>query len=320
MSKDRTQNTEHADRTKAGICSFSSSITDQKGSALIITLLLVSIMVALVTNFVYNVYIDTSSLSNWSKAQQASLIAKSGQTLSTLYLKEANRIKYTDQRELMIPVAYDFGPGISLIIEMEDENAKFNINSLRGDRGNIFEDKLAALQKMLEFLNINPDIALIISDWLDIDSEPRLSNSEDAAKNDFLWSVDELRLIEGVDDIFDQIEPYITIYKNADTMTASESHININTAEIPVLLTMHKDMTESLAQNIIDERENFPFETASNVQNVSGMETIGILASKNATAKSTIFRITARASVNEITRIIESVMDTSSNVLFWREI
>ena len=119
---------------------------------------------------------------------------------------------------------------------------------------------------------------------------------------------------------FDQIEPYITIYKNVGSISASSSLVNINTAEIPALLTIHDEMTKTLAQNIINERENFPFETASNVQNVSGMKTIGILASKNATAKSSIFRITTRATVNEITRIIESVMDTSSNVLFWREI
>ena len=306
-------------QVKTACRSFGLPVADQKGSALIITLLLISIMVALVTNFVYNVYIDTSSLSNWGNAQQASLIAKSGQTISTLYIKEAKLSKYTDQRELMIPVAYDFGPGISLLIEMEDENAKFNINSLMGDKGTIFEKKLSALQKMLEFLNINPDIALIIADWIDFDSEPRLSNSEDSAKNDFLWSIDELRLIEGVDAIFDQIEPYITIYNNADTM-ASQSKINVNTAELPVLLTMHEGMTKTLAQNIIDERENFPFEAISNVQNVSGMKQIGMIIDKNATAKSTIFRITTRATVYEITRIIESVMDTSSNVLFWREI
>ncbi len=297
-----------------------ATVSNQKGAALIITLLLISIMVALVVDFVYNVYIDTSSLSNWGNTQQASLLAKSGQTFSTLYLKEAKLGKYTDERALTIPVDYDFGPGTSLIIEMEDENAKFNINGIIEENTKTNEKNLSALKKMFEFLNINPDLALIIADWIDPDSEPRLSNSEDSAKNDFLWSMDELRLIEGVDEIFDQIEPYITIYKNADTSSASSSLVNINTAEIPTLLTIHEDMTETLAQNIIEEREDTPFKTVSDVINVSGMDIVGQRFVGFSTVKSTIFRIKSRATVNEITRIVESVMDTSSNVLFWREI
>ena len=59
----------------------SSSISDQRGSALIVTLLLVAVLVSLVVNFVYEVHIDSSSLSNWSNAQRASFIARSGQTL-----------------------------------------------------------------------------------------------------------------------------------------------------------------------------------------------------------------------------------------------
>jgi general secretion pathway protein K len=316
MSKDRRQRTDNRGQTKTYAAPI-SSVTDQKGSALIITLLLISIMVGLVVDFVYNVYIDTSSLSNWGNAQKASLIAKSGQTISTLYLKEAQLIKYTDQRELMIPVDYDFGPGISLLIEMEDENAKFNINSIIRDNGKTNEEKLSSLKKMLEFLNINQDIALMIADWIDPDSEPRLSDSEDSAKNDFFWSIDELKLVEGLDEHFDILEPYVTIYKNIGTLVYQ---VNINTAELPVLLSLHDEMTESLAQNIIDARESYPFEDPSDVVNVAGLETLGTKLGGRTTVKSTIFRITARATANEITRIIESVMDTSSNVLFWREI
>jgi general secretion pathway protein K len=200
---------------------------------------------------------------------------------------------------------------------MEDENAKFNINSIIRDNGKTNEEKLSSLKKMLEFLNINQDIALMIADWIDPDSEPRLSDSEDSAKNDFFWSIDELKLVEGLDEHFDILEPYVTIYKNIGTLVYQ---VNINTAELPVLLSLHDEMTESLAQNIIDARESYPFEDPSDVINVAGLETLGTKLGGRTTVKSTIFRITARATANEITRIIESVMDTSSNVLFWREI
>jgi len=171
-----------------------------------------------------------------------------------------------------LPVDYDFGPNSSLIIEIEDENSKFNVNGIIEPNGKTDEDEIASLKKLFEFLNINPELVFIIADWIDPDSEPRLSNSEDAAKNDFIWSVDELRLIEGIDTIFDEIEPYITVFENTGSLVYL---ININTAELPVIFSLDPEMTKILAQNIIDERNNFPFEKAEQVQNVAGMETIG---------------------------------------------
>ncbi len=290
---------------------------DQQGSALIITLLIITLMVALVVDFVYDVYIDSSSLSNWSNAQRASLVAKSGQTLSTIYLKEINLLSYTDLREIELPSDYNFGADTSLVFKIEDENAKFNINSIIEPNGLTDETELDSLKKLFEFLNINPDIALLIADWIDPDKEPRLSDSEDSAKNTFLWSVDELQLIEGVENsVFDTIRPYVTVHDNKGSLIYQ---ININTAELPVLASLHNDMTETLAQNIISERENFPFENTSALQNVPGMEIIGPLLGGRIAVKSTNYRITTTATVNEITRIIESVVDTSLSVLFWRE-
>jgi general secretion pathway protein K len=282
------------------------------GSALIITLLLITILTGLVVDFVYKVYIDSSSLSNWGNAQRASLIAKSGQVLGAEFIRDIKDEKYTDKREVELPVEQDFGPGVILSIKIEDENSRFNVNSLIYDNGTENENAITSLKKLLEYLNINPSIALSIADWIDPDSEPRLYNSENLAKNDFLWAVDELRLIEGIDkNVFDKISPYMTVSGN--------SIVNINTAELPVLVSLDNDMTEILAKNIIDHRKSYPFEDPGKVQNVSGMETIGQRLLGKITVKASSFRITTRATVNEITRIIESVIDSSAKIQFWRE-
>ena len=168
------------------------------------------------------------------------------------------------------------------------------------------------MKKLFEYLNINPDLYLVIADWIDPDMEPRLSDSEDGAKNTFLWSVDELKLIEGIDKkTFDRISPYITVF--------GDDTANINTADVPVLVCLDENMTESLANQIIDYRKDSPFEHASHVQRISGMESIGLPLSSRMTSKSTIFRITTTSNVNGITRVIESVMDTSMKIHFWRE-
>ncbi len=290
-----------------------SSIVNQRGTALVITLLIVTLLAGLTIEFAYEVYVSTSALSNWRNAQKASLTAKSGLALSSDYLKIWGEFPYTTSREFVVPTYKVFGEDTVMLVTIEDENSKFNINSIVYENGIDNEEALESLKKLLEYLNINPSLALAIADWIDPDLEPRLKNSEDKAKNQFLWSVEELVLIDGVDrKTFEAISPFLTVH-------GSSGEININTAELPVLVSLHGVMTETLAKKIIDYRESAPFEDRADVQRVSGMETIGIDIQKLITVKSTDFRITAQATVNEITRFIESVMDTSMNIHYWRE-
>lgn len=311
-AEDRRQRAEDRKQADPSPVTRHASLNDQRGSALIITILLVAILVTFVTEFAYEVYIDTTSLSNWRNAQRASLIAKSGQAICASYLKPALDSKYTYIDKIVFPVEKDLGEGARLVVQIEDESAKFNINSILYPNGTTDDIKLAPLKKLFEYLNINPKLADTIADWIDSDSEPRLPESETNAKNAPLLSVDELKLIKGIDkDTFEKISPYLTVY--------GDGKININTAPLPVLVSLHPEMTEALAKQIIDYRENAPFENAPQIGRVSGMETIGTLLIGKITAKSSTFRITARATINEATRIIESVVDQSMKTYFWRE-
>jgi general secretion pathway protein K len=299
---------------QGGQSAICNEYVNKKGSALIITLLIVTVLISLTVEFAYEVYIGTTALSNWSNAQKASLIAKSGQTLSSNYLRNIRKLSYTYLSEIYLPIEKYFGTDTLLIIKIEDENSKFNINSIIYPNGLTNEQALSSLKKLLEYLNINPSLAMAIADWIDPDHEPRLRDSEYNAKNSDLWSVDELKLIEGVDKkIFETISPFITVYGDRS------NKININTAKLPVLVSLHNDMTETLAKRIIDYRESTPFENTGQVQNLSGMRTIGQLLMVRITVKSSNFRVISKATVNEITRIVESVMDTSMKVQYWRE-
>jgi len=293
------------------ICNLQSSIVNQRGSALIITLLLLAILTTLTVEFAYEVYIDTAALSNWTNSQRASIIARSGQNFISNYLKDINKFSYTFVGEINMPVEKDFGADSALLIKIEDENAKFNINTIIEPNGTDNSETLNSLKKLFEYLNIDSNIALAVADYIDPDHEPRLRDSEDVAKNTNLWSIDELKSIHGIDDkIFETIKPYITIY--------STGLININTAKLPVLVSL-KDMTEELAKRVIDYRETLPFESTNQIVKVSGMETVGVSLMGRITVKSLDFHVTTTATVSEITRIIESAMDISGNVKFWRE-
>ncbi|MEK6528616.1 MAG: type II secretion system protein GspK, partial [Nitrospirota bacterium] len=95
--------------------------------------------------------------------------------------------------------------------------------------------------------------------------------------------------------------------------------ININTAKLPVLVSLNNDMTEDLAKKIIIYRQSTPFDDPSYVQRVSGMESIGLLLGSRIDVKSYNFRVISNATVSEIKRTVESVIDTSMNVQYWRE-
>ncbi|MBI5050378.1 MAG: type II secretion system minor pseudopilin GspK [Nitrospirae bacterium] len=285
----------------------------QNGTALIITLLLVTVLMSLAVEFAYEVYIEAAALSNWQNAQKASLLSRSGQTLSLNYIKDFKNQPYTYQKGIDVPVEKTFDENGSLTIKVIDENSKFNINSIIYPNGLTNEKALSSLQKLLEYLNIHPSLAMFIADWIDPDSEPRAQDSEYKAKNSYLWSIEELKFIPMLREnkVFETIKPFITVYGNG--------FININTAELPVLASLHKDMTKTLAEKIIDYRESFPFEDKTHIVRVSGLEDIGIQMQDTITTKSSDFRVITTATVNEIIRVVESVLNTSLSVQYWRE-
>lgn len=289
-----------------------NSKLNERGSALIITLLLVTILISLVTEFAYEVYIGTSALSNWQNAKKASFLARSGLALTSNYIDDLKDHAYTEHKEISLPVKKELVEEGVLNIKVIDENSKFHINSIIYPNGLTNDSALSSLKKLLEYLNIKPSLADYIADWIDPDSEPRIIGSEYEAKNSYLWSIEELKLIKGIDEeVFKTIKPYITVH--------SSGLININTAELPVLVSLSDNMTETLAKRIIDYRGISPFEDKTHIVRISGLEAIGIQIQDRITVKSSDFRVITSAEVNGITRIIESVMNTSMTIQYWRE-
>lgn len=291
------------------------TVNNKSGTALVLILLLMSILTSLAIEFAYEVYINTSALSNWQNAHRASLLSKSGQIICSRYIKNLRGVSYTHIREIELPfenISKQMYEDSSFTIKIIDENSKFNINTIIYPNGLINEKAFFSLKKLLEYLNINPSLAMYIADWIDTDKEPRLVDSEHDTKNSYLWSIEELKFINGIDKkTFETIKPYITV--NGSGL------ININTAELPVLVSLSDNMTEALAKKIIDYRENLPFEDKTHIQRVSGLEAIGVQILDRITVKSSDFRVITNAAVNKITRVIESVIDTSMTIQYWVE-
>jgi len=292
-------------------------LSDRRGMALILTLLVVAILTAMVVEFAYGVYVNTSTLNNWRTAQHLSVAAASSVRFGAKLISENNSMftyTYPGHIEMAQRIPFDEIDG-TVYLRIEDENSKFNLNSLVNQNRTLNANAYAGLLRMLTSLDIKSEIADRILDWIDQDSEPRLYDSENSAKNGYLDSIDELLLIPGLnDETFEKMRPYVTIYGTAQ--------VNINGAGLPVLMSLSDSIDRGVAERIIRYRESTPFEKVQDIFQVAGMDRIGTSLLGYITVKGTAFHLHSTAQSGNIKRIIESVLDVSGSsrvVRYWKE-
>jgi general secretion pathway protein K len=268
--------------------------------ALVLTLLVVALLTALVAEFAYGVYVSTSALYNWATSQKLSVAAKSAVTLGSRLISE-NASQY--------PYTY---PGLL-------EIAKFNLKTLGGLAvgfgTDTDKDPYNSFKRLLAALDLQPDIADRVSYWIDSTTEHRPPGGAAKSKNAPLDSVDELLLIPGIDaDTYARLRPYVTIY--------GDKSININSAEIPVLMSLSASVSRQMADTIVRYREHTPFQNTAELSQVSGFGgSVGQQLQGYFRVKSSAFRVTATAESGGIRRTIESVLDGSGKVVqYWKEI
>ena len=300
---------------------------NNKGIALVLTLLIVAIITSMVVEFAYNVYVSTSNLYNWQNSQKLSLVARSTVRFgSVLILEKIAMDGYTPGLfEMSQKTPFD-DPGGTMYLRIEDENSKFNLRTLVNENGTLNDVSYASLVRLLKALDLTPDVADRIVYWINPALEPQLASKENVSKSGDLDSIDELLLVPGIDaTIYERLQPYVTIYGNGS--------ININGADIPVLMSLSASMDKTMAQSIIRYRAETPLTATTDIMKVIGFEdATGIaLSSGYASLKGTspalicmhgtAFRVTATAQSGELKRIIDSVIDISGGrtVVYWKE-
>ena len=288
-----------------------------KGSGFIIVLAIVSLLAVLAVNFTYTIQVNTTMLSNYRNSQRAYSMCKSGIWAATSLLLDEIREQdyvYLNEKRFYIKNPYRKDTA-DIIVDIEDESGKFNINNIISPSGNTNEPALESFRRLLEYIEIKIEVADIIADWIDADKEERRSKTETKAKNRPLESIDEIILIPGIEkNVFEKLQSYVTIY--------GDSLININSADIPVLMSLRGEMTEDLAQRIISFRKNTPFTHTSDIMKVAGFETIGISLMGRITVKGNCFLLKAYADSQRVKKKIHSIIeirDDETVIKHWRE-
>ncbi|MBN1805960.1 MAG: general secretion pathway protein GspK [Sedimentisphaerales bacterium] len=275
-----------------------------RGFILIAVLLVISVLVAIIVEFNYESRMKFHLSDNFCNASKALNYAEAGVSIAIASLKK-NADILSDKR--FIPL---FSGGVQIPIEegyctivISDESGKININTFKTSDDKIVRHRVDQMLKLIDLLNykqvscpVSYSLIPAIIDWVDYDDEvtylPFIERDNKGAENNYYMklvepykcknahfeTLNELLLVKGMTTvIFDGrsgdnnkdiefvegIRSYLTIY--------GDGKININEAPPTVIRSLSDEMSSSLVQNIIEQRNIRNFESVGQLRNVPGM-------------------------------------------------
>lgn len=304
---------------------------NESGFALVLTLVVTALMVAVTAELIHQVYVDTSLSRGFRDGQQASLLAESGISGGTklLQLALSGRNYSTLSDKWAEPFKLDDETG-TIEISVTEEDGKINLNGLVSPNG--YEQNT---KKILERLGtLIPHKVPVkawenLATWLDGKSPSFFGGADTPyymaqkppykARKGKLTTVDELSLVEGfTPEMVADLRPYVTVY--TDKTAATYSVININTAPTKVLAALDANMNESMLDRVDKERRKGTFTLPGTFSAVPGLDTIvngfpGMIGLKGNT-----YRVTSVARVKDTARTVEAVLRLSDGkYLSWQE-
>lgn len=306
-------------------------MNNERGVALLIVLIVVSVLGYLVFDFSYFIRVNLSSAENFRNGTQAYFLSRSGIEACRALLKE-NKNSYDAFSEMWAterpPVMAEGG-----IVEifLIDENRKINVNNLAGQNKLQHDFTYQQIERLLGNLELDVSIAAAILDWVDEDSTGSAENPYYQSlqppyrcKNGPVDSMQELLMVRDIND-----EIY---YGTKERMglrqlltNRGNGKININTADLQVLMSLHDDLTDDIAGNIMIARDTKPFrriEELKERRDETGVDTrlfneiVDYIA-----VVSDAFTAQANASVGEYTVSTQAVLDRfGQRIYFWKRL
>ncbi|EFK06026.1 conserved hypothetical protein [delta proteobacterium NaphS2] len=275
-----------------------SPYKNQRGFALILTLLIISMIVVVTLQFNRSVWSGLYGSGNFKEAARLHLVARSGFECAVTVLSEdatENEIDtllepWAKSGELSLQSTALFEKG-HFMVEISDLCGKIPINQLIDEKGEWRPAQKDLFERFLlsKSFGLDPDEVSIlmdfIKDWLDPDDEITRFGVESAyyrgldpsysCDNGVLTSLDRLTLIKGMS------KELVYGTKEKEGLISHLSlfgggKININTAGPLILQALSAEMTEEMAKDMIAYRKD-PLNDLSDpkwYQKVSGMDHI----------------------------------------------
>ena len=236
----------------------------QRGSALIMALLIVALTTALASTLIWRENLWLRHVETRRDLAQARLLAGAAIDWARAVLAEDARTNRYDHKgepwATKVPTMPAEGGEIGGSIS--DEQAKLNLNNLVRN-GQLSPPDLLVFQHLLSQLQLPSMLGATLVDWLDADSIVSADGAEDdfylAAKpphraaNRELTDIDNLLHVRGfTPDIVERLRPYVTALPGYN-------HVNVNTASAIVPAAVLYDFPSSEIQQIVADRDRIPY-------------------------------------------------------------
>jgi len=268
------------------------------GFALILTILTISLLMAFTMQFTSSMRSNHYSAANLKESIRLGYLVKSGNDFARAILwDDSNNFDslhedWAKMKSFVPPLALD---NSHLQINILDLSGKIQLNKLVKDNGNDYnESQKELLERFLKLddfkLNYNDveDLIAAIKDWIDNDSITEFGAENDyyqsvnhpySCRNKPLESLEELLLIKGMNKkIFygDRETPGIARYFSIH----GDGKININTADLLVLRSLHEDITKEMIDEMhiyrTEENNEDELKNSNWYKNVPKMSSITI--------------------------------------------
>ncbi len=310
-------------------------LSNERGTALIITLLIIVSLVGLTFAFSEDSAVELSLAGYSAQGYRAYEMAVSGFNMAVALLtKDEDLMSDT----LLEDWAKFNGDGLPDDLKQDgslqglvvDENSKFNINKLRKPSGEIDELQAERFKRLLEILGLGEELLNPLLDWLDEDDIKRLNGAENYyyqslsepydCGNGPLLTIRQLFMIKGYRDLSledkKRLLKYLTIY--------SDGKININTASSEVIQCLSPEIDSSIANSIIEYRKEKGFSSIQDLGAVPGVEyQIFHRLRPILTVKASSFLVNMKANFQDGSSEIVAVVkreNAETKLLYWRVI
>ena len=235
----------------------SSSPRRQRGLALLMAMLIVVIATTISVSIIYEEKFTIRKTGHIHSMDRANLYAVGLEDWARIYLREDREESETDSLD------EDWATGIpGLPIEggylsgyLEDEQAKFNVNSVIDS-----EIALNRFKRLCDNLGVDDRFVPALMDWIDEDFDVRYPDGMEENYESYrvanrpMADISELMLVQHVTpEIYDKLKPHITALPAATTL-------NVNTMSEVVFQSLDADGD---ASKFIEERESDAFDSVA---------------------------------------------------------
>jgi general secretion pathway protein K len=299
---------------------------DERGVALLMALLVLSLLVALILEFdaeARREYREAAAFRDTFKARmltRAAVQAARAVLQQDFFRDRQTGVSYDALTDIWaMPIKnYAIGDGL-LSAQIEDEQGKLNLNDLAAGAGNDLDRiaKVMRVKRLFELLQISPDLVDAAIDWVDQDDRPEPAGAESLyyqsqkppyrAANTPLQTLGDLRLVKGfTPEIIAKLSRYLTVYP----FDGAPVTVNLNTADPLVIQALDPRITQTMAMEIVQGR---PYKNKNDLDRIGSFEEIGRSMRGQYDIRSGFFSARLAITVNETTKSALAVLRRDQN-------